>query len=283
MSYVREDARDVDQLQQTLEAAGISVWRDTANLWPGEDWRRKIRDAITNNALVFIACFSSHSAARAKSYQNEELLLAIDQLRQRRPDDPWLIPVRFDDCPVPEFDLGAGRTLASIQRVDLFGEHRDVAMARLVAAVQRLLGQRRPHQDTRERARPKPGPLPGQPSSVQPQLPPAGMLPLTVKGYLAKITLYPDRIQIDRTFIGRMNGNKSTSILWQQVVGVDFLDPTPLINGHIHFASAADPRGLTATGSGNRIAAVARNPHAIMFTWQQRAAYEQLRSLLTTS
>ena len=109
------------------------------------------------------------------------------------------------------------------------------------------------------------------------------MLPLTVKGYLAKITLYPDRIQFDRTFIGRMNGNKSTSILWQQVVGVDFLDPTRLINGHIHFATAADPRGLTATGSGNRIAAAARNPHAIMFTWKQRAAYEQLRSLLTTS
>jgi hypothetical protein len=67
------------------------------------------------------------------------------------------------------------------------------------------------------------------------------------------------------------------------MVGVDFLDPTRLINGHIHFTTAADPRGLTATGSGNRIAAAARNPHAIMFTWQQRAAYEQLRSLLTTS
>jgi len=141
ISYVREDAHDVDQLQRDLKAAGISVWRDTADLWPGEDWRAKIRRAITDNALVFIACFSSQSTARVKSYQREELALAIDQLRQRRPDDPWLIPVRFDDCPVPDLDLGAGRTLSSIQLADLFGDRREVQMTRLLATVQRLLGQ----------------------------------------------------------------------------------------------------------------------------------------------
>ena len=121
ISYVREDSGEADWLQRTLEAAGVPVWRDTARLWPGEDWRAKIRSAITRNALVFIACFSSRSVARQKSYQNEELLLAADQLRLRRPGDPWLIPVRFDDCDVPDLELGAGRTLASIQRADLFG------------------------------------------------------------------------------------------------------------------------------------------------------------------
>jgi TIR domain len=115
------------------------VWRDTSSLWPGEDWRAKIRAAISSDALVFIACFSTHSAARQRSYQHEELLLPIDQLRQRRPDDPWLIPVRLDDCDVPDFDLGAGRTLASINRADLFGPNRDQATRRLVEAAQRLL------------------------------------------------------------------------------------------------------------------------------------------------
>ena len=139
ISYVREDSAEVDALQRTLEAAGIPVWRDTGRLWPGEDWRTKIRDAITHDALVFIACFSTHSVARQKSYQYEELLLAIDQLRIRRPDDPWLIPVRLDDCDVPDLALGAGRTLASIQRADLFGMKSDLATARLVEAVKRLL------------------------------------------------------------------------------------------------------------------------------------------------
>ena len=36
ISYVHEDAAEVDWLQQALESAGVPVWRDTVNLWPGE-------------------------------------------------------------------------------------------------------------------------------------------------------------------------------------------------------------------------------------------------------
>lgn len=126
-------------------------------------------------------------------------------------------------------------------------------------------------------------PLPGQRSSVLPYPPPPGTRSLVFKGYLASVTLLPDRIQIDRTFMGRVNGNHSASILWHQLAGVDFLDPTRLINGHVHFATANDPRGLAATGNGNRMAAAARNPHAMMFTWQQRATYGRLRDLLTAN
>jgi hypothetical protein len=139
ISYVREDAGKVDALQRTLEAAGVQVWRDTSDLRPGEDWRARIRDAITDNALVFIACFSRHSAVRGESNQNEELVLAIEQLRRRKPDMPWLIPVRFDDCAIPDFDIGAGRTLASLRRADVFGDRRDEAVSRLIEAVLRSL------------------------------------------------------------------------------------------------------------------------------------------------
>lgn len=140
ISYVHEDSHRVDQLQRRLEAAGIRVWRDTADLWPGQDWRAEIRRAITDNALVFIACFSQAGFARRVSYQNEELTLAIDQLRLRAPDDPWLIPVRFDECEIPGREIGGGRTLSSLQRVNLFGDHFDDGVARLVAAVTRILG-----------------------------------------------------------------------------------------------------------------------------------------------
>jgi hypothetical protein len=118
------------------------VWRDTAALWPGEDWRAKIRQAITADALVFVACYSRASLKRRRSYQNEELVLAIEQLRQRRPDDPWLIPVRLDDCEIPAPDLGGGRTLASIQRADLFGNRYGAELAKLIAAVSRILGRK---------------------------------------------------------------------------------------------------------------------------------------------
>jgi hypothetical protein len=140
ISYVREDSQHVDQLQRTLEAAGIPVWRDTAELWPGEDWRAKIRHAITDHTLIFIACFSRVGVARGKSYQNEEVLLAIEQLRLRPPDTRWLIPVRFDECEIPDYEIGPGRTLASIQRADLFGKQSDENAKRLVRIVLATLG-----------------------------------------------------------------------------------------------------------------------------------------------
>lgn len=140
MSYVREDSARAEQLQATLEAAGIPVWRDTSNLWPGEDWRAKIQDAINNDALVFLACFSSRSLARERSYQSEELRLAIEQLRLRAPGQPWLIPVRFDDCEIPPLDIGPGRTLTSIQHADLFGDRYDEEAQRLTRAILRAPG-----------------------------------------------------------------------------------------------------------------------------------------------
>ena len=108
ISYVREDAHAVDQLQQALEAAGIPVWRDIDSLWPGQDWKAEISKAIDRGALAFIACFSHNSLARERSYQYAELVLAVDQLRERRPGVSWLFPVRLDDCDPPYFDLGAG-------------------------------------------------------------------------------------------------------------------------------------------------------------------------------
>ncbi len=117
ISYVHEDAAYATWLQEYLEYYGIPVWRDTVSLWPGQNWEAIIRNAISNSALVFIACFSTNSANRSKSYQNAELTLAIEQLRMRPPEIPWFIPVRFDDCQIPDRDIGGGRTLASIHRV----------------------------------------------------------------------------------------------------------------------------------------------------------------------
>ena len=127
------------------------MWRDTADLWPGQDWRAVIRRAIADGALVFLACFSSRSVARSSGYQNAELALAAEQARLRRTGDSWLVPVRFDQCELPDLDLGGGRTLGSIQRADLFGGQASLAAERLVEAIQRILD-----------AALRPGILPGQ-------------------------------------------------------------------------------------------------------------------------
>ncbi len=138
LSYAQDDSLAVDRLQQILEAARILVWRDT-NLQPGEDRNIRIRREIASDALAFIACFSTKGARRNTSYQNEELTQAVEQFRLRSPGMPWLIPVRLDDCDIPDLDLGGGRSLAAIQRVDLFGERREQGIAQLVAAILRIL------------------------------------------------------------------------------------------------------------------------------------------------
>jgi TIR domain/RIP homotypic interaction motif len=141
VSYVREDSNRVDWLCQVLESAGISVWRDTTQLWPGEDWRAVIRRAIRADALVFLACFSSQSIGKTRSYQNEEIVLAIEEIRMRPPDRPWLIPVRFDDSPIPDWEIGGGRMLSDLQQADLFGDNRQQNVDRLVAAIRRILSR----------------------------------------------------------------------------------------------------------------------------------------------
>jgi hypothetical protein len=138
ISYVRQDAQAVDALREVLEAAGIEVWLDRDQLGPGDDWKLQIRRAIQHNSLAFIACFSSQSIARAKSYQNEELAIAAEEFRMRQPGVPWLFPVRFDDVDLPHYDLGAGRTLDSIQRTDLFGPAREPAQTRLAVRIAQM-------------------------------------------------------------------------------------------------------------------------------------------------
>lgn len=140
LSYIRDDSVHVDELQHALEAADFTVWRDTKDLWPGENWELKIRDAIQSGSVVFLACFSSALKAREKSYQYAELILAAEEYRLRPADTSWLMTVRFDECEIPPVDLGGGRLLnKTIHRIDLFGEQKISQLARLVTAIHRVI------------------------------------------------------------------------------------------------------------------------------------------------
>ena len=147
-------------------------------------------------------------------------------------------------------------------------------------------GRRAARPSARPAARPatataRPVRLSGRRSSTAPQVPPAWTLPFTVKGYLATLTIHQGGIHLERTRAGKLNGNHSSDIAWADIAAVDFRAPNLIRNGHVHFATPGDPRGLTARGNGNRMAAAARNPHAIMLTIQQYRTYKRIRNLLT--
>jgi len=142
VSYVHEDDTEVDHLCAVLEAARIPYWRDRKSLGPGDAWKAKIREAIRNGSLVFLACFSDNSRAKDKSHMNEELTLAVDEYRLRPPGRTWLIPIRFDSGDLPEWDLGAGRALSDLNYVDLFGPRHAAEAASLVTTIHNVMGDK---------------------------------------------------------------------------------------------------------------------------------------------
>jgi hypothetical protein len=162
------------------------------------------------------------------------------------------------------------------------------------AAAPKAASAPKPPRERRPARPPKPAPAPkaarvrkpvrlrGRRSTTPPRIP-AVPLPVTVNGNLATVTIHQGGIHIERTRAGRINGNHSADVSWHELAGIDFLDPNFFRNGHVHFATFDDPRGLTSTGNGNLMAASARNPHAVLFAWHQSRAYRQLRDLLTGS
>ena len=118
ISYVRENSEIVQRLRDILQTYGIEVWLDKEQLRPGHRWADAIRDAISEGAF-YIACFSHAYNERSKTYMNEELTLAVEELRQRPTDHSWFIPVLLDNCEVPNRNIGGGETLRSLQWVNL--------------------------------------------------------------------------------------------------------------------------------------------------------------------
>jgi hypothetical protein len=83
ISYVRENREIVDRLATELKRRGVIVWLDRNDIEPGARWREAIKNAIRSGKF-FLACFSMEYNKRIKSYMNEEMTLAIDELRESR-------------------------------------------------------------------------------------------------------------------------------------------------------------------------------------------------------
>jgi hypothetical protein len=118
VSYVREDRETVDRLVDDLRKFGVGVWRDVDALNPGHDWRAEVASRVESGAF-FVACFSRHYWQREATQMNEELNLAIEQIRLRRDQVNWFIPIKLDESTVPNLIIRPGRDLTTFQWLDL--------------------------------------------------------------------------------------------------------------------------------------------------------------------
>ena len=116
VSYVRENLATVARLVAELRLRGAEVWFDQDTLPAGVVWRDEIRRAVSRREY-FLACFSLEQNLRQRTYMNEELELAIQEIRLRG-DVPWFIPILLSGD-IPDITIGATRTLRDLQYVVL--------------------------------------------------------------------------------------------------------------------------------------------------------------------
>jgi HEAT repeat protein len=119
ISYVRENGDVVDRLASELASRGVKVWLDRNDLEPGARWREAIRNAIRGGKF-FLACFSREFNERDKSYMNEELTLAIDELRERPFTRTWFVPVLINETAIPSRRISSLEDLSDIQALRLY-------------------------------------------------------------------------------------------------------------------------------------------------------------------
>lgn len=112
LCHASPDKGKIRRLYHELLEAGLDPWLDEENILPGQDWDLEIKRAI-RKADYFLACLSSFSIDR-RGYFHKEIKMALDILDEIPEGKVYLIPVRLDDCILPE-------RLKKWQWVDLFG------------------------------------------------------------------------------------------------------------------------------------------------------------------
>ena len=94
------DKPRVRDLCSKLAASGVDPWLDENNLLPGQDWNSEITKAVRKSDVV-IVCFSRSSVTKA-GYVQKEMRLALDVADEQPEGTMFLIPVRLEECDVPE-------------------------------------------------------------------------------------------------------------------------------------------------------------------------------------
>jgi hypothetical protein len=97
--YSKLDKDIVKGLSQNLRIQGVDPWVDEEKILPGQDWELEIEKSI-NSSDVIITCFSNRSINKP-GYINKELKMALDVADKQPENTIFIIPLRFEDCPVP--------------------------------------------------------------------------------------------------------------------------------------------------------------------------------------
>ncbi|MFN6298220.1 MAG: SUMF1/EgtB/PvdO family nonheme iron enzyme, partial [Microcystis sp.] len=121
LAHASEDKPAVLALYNRLKQAGYKPWLDKKDLIPGQIWRDEIPKAI-KASQIFLACLSGKSANK-QGYIQRELRIALDTLGEMLPGTIFFIPMRLEECEIPDLRLAeVGLNLRDIHRLDYWEE-----------------------------------------------------------------------------------------------------------------------------------------------------------------
>ena len=101
LCHASEDKGQVrDVYRRLADIEAFEPWLDEEDLLPGQDWAYEIPRALEASDFILIF-FSSVSVGR-RGYVQREMKLALDALQEMPAGAIFTIPVRLDECEVPE-------------------------------------------------------------------------------------------------------------------------------------------------------------------------------------
>lgn len=137
LSYAKEDIESVYEIHDRLKNEGwIEPWQDKTELLPGEHWTAAIKRAIDLADVVII--FLSDNSINKEGFVHYEMNYAWERSLQKPPGTIYRIPIRLDDCDIPE-DI---YELDSRQWADYFDKRKDETYGKLLIALKQRLEQK---------------------------------------------------------------------------------------------------------------------------------------------
>ncbi|MEA2602224.1 MAG: hypothetical protein QOF89_3216 [Acidobacteriota bacterium] len=134
LCHAKEDDERVAVLFSMLREEGFDPWYDKERLEVGDRWEEEISAAIESTDF-FAICLSQASVTK-RGFVQREIRTAIREFQRRAFDLAFLLPIRFEECQVPDIHIDENTTLRSIQWADLFpGDTR--SFKRFVKGVQK--------------------------------------------------------------------------------------------------------------------------------------------------
>ena len=100
LCHASEDKETVIDMHGQLQDVGFQPWLDKVDLLPGEEWQVEIPKII--RASDFVLVFMSNNSVSKRGYVQKEFKLCLDTLTEFPEGQVYLIPIKIDDCEIPQ-------------------------------------------------------------------------------------------------------------------------------------------------------------------------------------